>query len=112
MAPIDRWARDAGAPDPRAALACLESAEAALRAELERLRAAITAVRAVLQDGAAVRGDEPLLTVEQAARHLHASRSRVFELLAAGELEGVRVGRSRCVSRRSIEELLGRLGAA
>jgi excisionase family DNA binding protein len=51
-------------------------------------------------------------TVEQTARRLHASRSRVFELLAAGELESVRVGRSRCVFRRSVEELLGRLGAA
>jgi excisionase family DNA binding protein len=97
---------------PAGRAACLESAEAALSAELDRLRAAITAVRAVLQDGAAVSGDEPLLTVEQAARHLHASRSRVFELLAAGELEGVRVGRSRCVPRRSIEEFLGRQGAA
>ena len=93
-------------------MAYLESAESALRAELERLRAAITAVRAVLEDGPAVAGDEPLLTVEQTARRLHASRSRVFELLAAGELESVRVGRSRCVFRRSVEELLGRLGAA
>ncbi len=53
-----------------------------------------------------------LLTVVEAARELKTSRSRVFELLAAGELEGVRIGRARCVHRSSIEDLLARRGAA
>jgi len=97
-----------------AALVELEAAEAALTAEVQRLRVAIRGARAALEEAeTGVPALSPaLLTVEQAARQLHASRSRVFQLLAAGELEGVRVGRARCVPRKSIEAFLGRLGAA
>jgi excisionase family DNA binding protein len=57
-------------------------------------------------------GGAGLLTVVEAARELRVSRSRVLDLLAAGELEGVMIGRARCVPRRSIDALLVRLGAA
>jgi hypothetical protein len=36
----------------------------------------------------------------------------VFDLLAAGEFEGVMISRARCVPRPSIDDLLVRLGAA
>jgi excisionase family DNA binding protein len=49
--------------------------------------------------------------VVEAARELRVSRARIFQLWAAGDLEGVRIGRSRCVPRRSIEAYLSRLGA-
>jgi len=103
----------AGQWEQTSVLVQLERTEAALASELDRLRAAIRGVRAVLAaEPVGPGGDAALLTVEQATRELHASRSRVFQLLAAGELDGVRVGRARCVTRRSIDDLLGRLGAA
>ena len=80
-----------------------------MAAELEALRDAIGQVEAAL---AAPLGGGSLLTVVEAARELRVSRSRVFQLLAAGELEGVRIGRSRCVPRRSVEDFVARLGAA
>lgn len=41
---------------------------------------------------------------EEAAQVLRLSRSRVFELLARGELASVRNGKRRLISRRSIED--------
>jgi excisionase family DNA binding protein len=91
-------------------LARLHRAEAAMASELAAVREAIAEVEAAL---AATSGrPAALLTVMEAARELRVSRSRVFELLAVGELEGVMIGRSRCVPRRSIDALLFRLGAA
>ena len=94
-----------------AALARLRRAEATMAGELEAIRTAIGEVEASL---AAVPSPScsGLLTVVETARELRVSRSRVFELLASGELEGVRIGRARCVPRRSVDELLSRLGAA
>jgi excisionase family DNA binding protein len=97
-----------GPVDPSLALARLRRIEATMAAELEALRDAIEQVEAALAKPAG----GSLLTVVEAARELRVSRSRVFQLLAAGELEGVRIGRSRCVPRRSVEELVARLGAA
>lgn len=67
-----------------------------MAAELEALREAIGQVEASF---ATPRGGS-LLTVVEAARELRVSRSRVFQLLAAGELEGVRIGRARWVTGR------------
>lgn len=92
-----------------AALARLRRAEATMAGELEAIRTAIGEVEASL---AAVPSGAGLLTVVETARELRVSRSRVFELLASGELEGVRIGRARCVPRRSVDEFLSRLGAA
>ncbi len=48
--------------------------------------------------------DAPLLLrAEEAARLLGLGRSKVFEMLASGELPAVRVGRAVRVSRASLE---------
>jgi excisionase family DNA binding protein len=97
-------------PDPAGALLRLRRAEAAMASELAAVREALADVEAALAAGPV--GGAGLLTVVEAARELRVSRSRVFDLLAAGELEGVMIGRARCVPRRSIDDFLVRLGAA
>lgn len=47
-----------------------------------------------------------LLTVEDAAGFLSVSRSRLYELIAAGELSSVSIGRSRRVSLGDLEEFV------
>lgn len=49
-----------------------------------------------------------LVTVEDAAEYLELSRSKVYELLADGELPSVRIGRSRRVSVSDLEEFVAR----
>lgn len=44
-----------------------------------------------------------LLTVEEAACFLSISRSRVYELMATGELPSVTIGRSRRVTLGALE---------
>jgi excisionase family DNA binding protein len=94
--------------DGGAALARLHRAEATMATELAAVREAIAQIEATLN---APTVKSSLLTVVEAAEELRVSRTRIFELLAAGHLEGVRLGRSRCVSRRSINALLSRIGA-
>jgi excisionase family DNA binding protein len=94
---------------PAAALARIHEAEERMVLELAAVREAITQIETALT---APPCNVNLLTVVETARELRVSRSRVFELLAAGELEGIRIGRARCVPRRSLEEFLARLGAA
>jgi excisionase family DNA binding protein len=95
--------------DPTSVLARLRRTEAALSSELVALRETIVEVEAALRTP---RVEPSLLTVVEAARELRVSRSRVFELLASGELDGVMIGRARCVPRRSLNGYLARLGAA
>lgn len=45
-----------------------------------------------------------LLRAEEVALQLRVGRTKVFEMLAAGELPVVRIGRSVRVPRRSLEE--------
>lgn len=80
-----------------------------MASELAAVREAINQLEGALVAPAA---SSSLLTVVEAARELRVSRSRVFDLLRVGELEGVLIGRGRCVTRRSIDEFLTRLGAA
>jgi excisionase family DNA binding protein len=47
-----------------------------------------------------------LLTVVEAARELGISRSKVYELLADGELPSVRIGRTRRISVTALEEFV------
>jgi excisionase family DNA binding protein len=47
-----------------------------------------------------------LLTVVDAARHLGISRSKVYELLADGELPSVRIGRTRRIALAALEEFI------
>jgi excisionase family DNA binding protein len=95
--------------DSASVLARLRQAEAALASELTFLRQAIAELAAVMETPPP---GVSLLTVVEAARELRVSRTRVFQLLASGDLEGVRIGRVRCVPRCSIDAYLGRLGAA
>lgn len=95
--------------DPGAALERLHRAEATIASELAAVREAIVQIEAVLVVPAS---SSSLLTVVEAARELRVSRSRVFQLLAAVDFQGVRVGRARCVPRRSVEAFLARLGSA
>jgi excisionase family DNA binding protein len=44
-----------------------------------------------------------LLTIVDAARHLGTSRSKLHELLAAGELPSVRIGRTRRITMSTLE---------
>jgi excisionase family DNA binding protein len=47
-----------------------------------------------------------LLTIVEAARHLGISRSKVYELLADGELPSVRIGRTRRIALAALEEFI------
>lgn len=56
--------------------------------------------------------DSPLLyTPERTAVRLDVSRTTVYALLAAGELESVRIGRSRRIPAESVESYVARLRA-
>jgi excisionase family DNA binding protein len=47
-----------------------------------------------------------LLTVVEAARELGISRSKLYELLADGELASVRIGRTRRIAVSALEEFI------
>jgi excisionase family DNA binding protein len=47
-----------------------------------------------------------LLTVVDAARHLRISRSKVYELLASGELPSVRIGRNRRITMADLADFV------
>ena len=49
-----------------------------------------------------------LLTVRECAEFLHLSRSKIYELMDAGELCFVKLGRSRRIPRRAVIELAAR----
>jgi excisionase family DNA binding protein len=49
-----------------------------------------------------------LLTVPEAAEALGLGRSVVYELLVAGELDGVKIGRARRIPVRSLEKFVTR----
>jgi excisionase family DNA binding protein len=55
---------------------------------------------------------ERLLRVEDVARDvLHIGRTRVYELIASGELASVAVGRSRRIPESALQEYIDRLKA-
>ncbi len=53
----------------------------------------------------------PLYDVDEVTKLLRCGRTKVFELLRDGELTGVRVGRRRLVSGKSLDDLVRRLGS-
>ena len=62
---------------------------------------------------------EPDLSPETAAREMGVSRTTIYELLTRGELQSYHVGRSRRITRTSLDDYkvrqqapAGRLGAA
>ena len=50
-----------------------------------------------------------LITVEETARRLSVSRRYIYDLIAAGRLPTVKLGRRRLVSERALSEFLGKL---
>lgn len=54
-------------------------------------------------------GDQLLYTPERAADVLDIGRSKVFELMASGDLVSVQIGRSRRIPRQSLELYVDRL---
>ncbi len=53
---------------------------------------------------------EPLLyKPEQGAEIIGIGRSKIFELIAAGQIETVRIGRSRRIPRQALEDYVERL---
>lgn len=54
-------------------------------------------------------GNTLLYRPEEGARALGLSRARVFELMASGELESIRIGRSRRIPRQALEAFVERL---
>jgi len=53
--------------------------------------------------------DELLLTIEDAAQRLAMGRSRFYELMQAGEIESVRIGRSRRIPVDALKDYVDRL---
>jgi len=52
-----------------------------------------------------------LLTVERAAERLEVGRTKVFELLATGQLESVKIGRARRIPADALRGYVERLRA-
>lgn len=52
-----------------------------------------------------------LLTVERAAERLDIGRTRVFELIAEGEIESVKIGRARRIPADALTAYVNRLRA-
>jgi excisionase family DNA binding protein len=50
-----------------------------------------------------------LHSIERAQERLGVGRSKIFELIAAGELRSVRVGRRRLVPEQAIRDFVARL---
>ncbi|MCH7907441.1 MAG: excisionase family DNA-binding protein [Chloroflexi bacterium] len=53
-----------------------------------------------------------LLRVEEAAESLGLGRSKVFELIAAGDLESVSIGRARRIPTDALDRFVARLREA
>jgi excisionase family DNA binding protein len=49
--------------------------------------------------------DRELVSIREAARLLNIGRSTTYELLRAGKLQSVKIGRRRGVTRRSVRKL-------
>jgi excisionase family DNA binding protein len=52
-----------------------------------------------------------LLRVEHVMERLALSKSAVYELMASGQLKSVRIGRSRRVSERAIDDFIASLSS-
>jgi excisionase family DNA binding protein len=52
-----------------------------------------------------------LLSPERVSERLDMGRTKVYELIATGELESVRIGRSRRVPAEAVESFVARLRA-
>ena len=52
-----------------------------------------------------------LMTVADAAQQLRLGRSRIYTLLMSGELESVKIGRSRRITRKALDRFVENLQA-
>ena len=50
-----------------------------------------------------------LLSIKQAAYQLGLGRTSIYELLAAGKLKSLKIGRRRCIPREAIDEFIAGL---
>jgi excisionase family DNA binding protein len=96
-------------PDPSAALSRLRRSESVIAIELANVQAAIAEIDLAMESP---QRSASLMSVQEVAAELHVSRSRVFEMLKAGDLEGIKLGKERCVPRSCVESLISRQGAA
>ena len=56
-------------------------------------------------------GESLLLSVEEAAALLHIGRTRMYELIAAGDVTSVKLGGKRLVPRDELEKFVRQLAA-
>lgn len=56
--------------------------------------------------------NEQLVPITEAARRLGVGRTKAYELLAAGELEAVHIGKRHLVVAESVEQYVRRLRSA
>ena len=54
----------------------------------------------------------PLLTVADVCKRLRAGKSQVFELIATGELDSLKIGASRRVTEEQLADFIARRTAA
>lgn len=54
-------------------------------------------------------GEQLLLTVDEAVQRSRIGRTRIFELIKAGEIRSVKIGRSRRIPVRALEEYVDTL---
>ncbi len=87
-------------------------------AELYRSPAEPDATPRLASRASTPRGDDPLalsptrlLRPEEAADYLALSRARVYELMAAGEIESILIGRSRRIPLAALDDFVTRLRA-
>ena len=63
-------------------------------------------------DKATTSGEQLLLRPIEAAQRLGLSRTKVYELMASGQLRSVKIGAARRVSATALAEFVARLDAA
>jgi excisionase family DNA binding protein len=63
----------------------------------------------IAEEGAALREERLLITLEEAARRLSVGRTTLYELAARGELQTVTIGRCRRVPLSSLNSFVERL---
>ena len=56
--------------------------------------------------------NKPLLTAEEAAKRLSVGRTQMFQLIASGEIESLKIGRLRRIPPEAITDYVRRLRAS
>lgn len=53
-------------------------------------------------------GDPKLYSIQEAATLLGISRTTLYQLLTSGELGSLKIGRRRCIARKSLDDFIKR----